>query len=291
MSVWRTIQRAASNAARAGPRRPACCPGGARAGAAGPERSEVQRVHACLPAGRKGRRGDLRTGGVCRSASRPASAGASRREAGRLLQQSRAPGDVGDASGGPPTRRAGPKPPTSVRRRPGSEPGRGWKRSGRGPCRPARKSPSLIGRPGERPACGSPLCCQTAIPCIGEAVRPGRRLDTLPDLLGRTPFIDGREHWARLAALRAEVTAEGPHGLSRSPGRHAPDRTGRVSFGSAHPAASRGGAPAHSALQPAEAVPAVSQPLPTVYEVGNLSLTRTKTLQGNHDKERAGSLA
>ncbi|MDE0127689.1 MAG: hypothetical protein OXN97_24245 [Bryobacterales bacterium] len=61
-------------------------------------------------------------------------------------------------------------------------------------------------------------------------------LDTLPNLHGQTPFIDGTGHRVRLAAPRTEAAAERPHGLGRSLELYAPDRTTRVGFGNAHPA-------------------------------------------------------
>ena len=64
---------------------------------------------------------------------------------------------------------------------------------------------------------------------------PDAGLDSLSDLHGQTPFIDGTGEWVRLAALRTEVTAKRPHGLSRSPELHAPDRIRRGTFGNAHP--------------------------------------------------------
>ena len=107
-ALWRNIQCAASGAAGAGSRRSARCPRGA-----GEEPGDPR----AQPA-RTGRQGDLRAGGVRRSASRLASAEPLRRAAGRLPQQFRARGDAGAgaASGGPPVCRAGPNAPTSVPR-------------------------------------------------------------------------------------------------------------------------------------------------------------------------------
>ena len=70
---------------------------------------------------------------------------------------------------------------------------------------------------------------------------PARARDALPGLHGRTLFINGIGHRMKFVALRTEATAERPHGLSRSPTRHAPDGSRLVGFDDAHPARRRRG--------------------------------------------------
>ena len=60
-------------------------------------------------------------------------------------------------------------------------------------------------------------------------------LDTLLDLHGETLFVDEAGHWVQFMAVRTDVTAERPHGLSYSLTLHAPDGTRLVGFDNAHP--------------------------------------------------------
>ncbi len=64
-------------------------------------------------------------------------------------------------------------------------------------------------------------------------------LDTLLDLHGVTLFVDEAGHWVKFMAVRTDVTAERPHGLSYSLTLHAPDGTRLVGFDNAHPVRER----------------------------------------------------
>ena len=66
-------------------------------------------------------------------------------------------------------------------------------------------------------------------------------LDTLLDLHGETLFVDEAGHWVKFMAVRTDVTAERPHGLSYSLTLHAPDGTRLVGFDNAHPVRERRG--------------------------------------------------
>ena len=66
-------------------------------------------------------------------------------------------------------------------------------------------------------------------------------LDTLLDLHGQTLFVDEMGHWLKFVVVRAEVTAERPHGLSYSLTLHAPDGARLVGFDNAHAVRDRRG--------------------------------------------------
>ena len=70
---------------------------------------------------------------------------------------------------------------------------------------------------------------------------PARARSALAGLHCRTLFIKGIGHWVKFVALRAEATAERPHGPSRTLRLHAPDGTRPVGFDNAHPARRRRG--------------------------------------------------
>ena len=66
-------------------------------------------------------------------------------------------------------------------------------------------------------------------------------LDTLLDLHGQTLFVDEAGNWVKFVAVRTEVTAQRPHGLSYSLTLHAPDGARLVGFDNAHAVRERRG--------------------------------------------------
>ena len=66
-------------------------------------------------------------------------------------------------------------------------------------------------------------------------------LDTLLDLHGQTLFVDEAGNWVKFVAVRTEVTAQRPHGLSYSLTLHAPDGVRLVGFDNAHAVRERRG--------------------------------------------------